>query len=108
MLPARSHCAFEFARRGAFQFVRLGLTSLVLVASTSVSMAAASSSGPDLTTLRLAYLDPGSGSFVVQALIAMFAGVAVTVRLYWHKIKAFLGLGPEVDEDDEDLPPDDA
>ena len=41
--------------------------------------------------LTLAYIDPGTGSFLVQALIAAVAGVAVTLRMYWSKIKGFFG-----------------
>ncbi len=54
-----------------------------------------------------AYIDPGAGSFVVQALIALAAGIAVTGRLYWSKIKSLLGLGSAGAEDDEDDPSDD-
>jgi hypothetical protein len=48
-----------------------------------------------------AYIDPGSGSFVIQALIAMFAGIVVTGRLYWTKIRSILGLGSVSDDDDD-------
>jgi hypothetical protein len=41
--------------------------------------------------LNLAYLDPGAGSFVVQAVVATIAGIAVAMRAYWSRIKAFLG-----------------
>ena len=37
-----------------------------------------------------AYLDPGSGSMLVQLLAAGAAGVAVLVKLYWARIKARL------------------
>jgi hypothetical protein len=47
----------------------------------------------------LAYIDPGSGSFVLQALIAALAGTLVAVNIYWQKIKRFLGLSS--DDDDE-------
>ena len=50
--------------------------------------------------LRLAYLDPGAGSFIVQLLIAALAGVAVAGRLYWTKLKRLLGMS-SVDDDDE-------
>jgi hypothetical protein len=33
-----------------------------------------------------AYLDPGSGSMLVQLLVGGIAGVAVTARLYWRRI----------------------
>ena len=37
-----------------------------------------------------AYLDPGSGSFIVQALIAALAVAALTARYYWKKLTDFL------------------
>ena len=33
------------------------------------------------------YLDPGTGSYVLQVLLAAFVGVAFTARIYWAKIK---------------------
>ena len=41
--------------------------------------------------LAVAYLDPGAGSFVVQALVATVAGIAVAMRAYWTRIKEFFG-----------------
>ncbi len=35
----------------------------------------------------LLYLDPGSGSFLIQLLLAVILGAGVAVRLYWGKIK---------------------
>jgi hypothetical protein len=63
-------------------------------------------SGPGEQEIKLAYIDPGAGSFVIQALVAALAGIAVTGRLYWSKIKVMLGMG-SVDEDDEDAKSDD-
>ena len=34
-----------------------------------------------------AYLDLGTGSFIVQLIIAAIAGVFFSAKLYWHKIK---------------------
>ena len=34
-----------------------------------------------------AYLDSGSGSVVIQILIGALAGVGITLKIYWHKIK---------------------
>lgn len=42
------------------------------------------------TVNALAYLDPGTGSIILQGLIAAFAAVAVTARIYWRKITNFL------------------
>ena len=41
---------------------------------------------------QLAYIDPGAGSFLLQALVAALAGIVVTLNLYWRKIKGFLGF----------------
>jgi hypothetical protein len=35
----------------------------------------------------LAYLDPGSGSFLIQILLAGGLGAAFLVKTYWRKIK---------------------
>ena len=42
---------------------------------------------------QLAYLDPGTGSFILQALVAALAGIVVTLNVYWSKIKGFMGFG---------------
>ena len=38
-----------------------------------------------------AYLDPGTGSILLQGLIGGIAGGLVVIRLYWGKIKTFFG-----------------
>ncbi len=38
-----------------------------------------------------AYLDPGTGSMVLQAVIAAIAATAVALRLYWTRLKALFG-----------------
>lgn len=35
-----------------------------------------------------AYIDPGTGSYLVQILIAVFAGGAFVLRTFWMNIKA--------------------
>ncbi|MBI2363141.1 MAG: hypothetical protein HYV15_07140 [Elusimicrobia bacterium] len=35
-----------------------------------------------------AYLDPGSGSMLVQLAAAGFAGLVVLIKLYWKRLKA--------------------
>ena len=34
-----------------------------------------------------AYLDPGTGSILLQGLIAAVAGVTITGKLYWSRLK---------------------
>jgi hypothetical protein len=36
--------------------------------------------------MDLAYLDAGSGSLIVQAVVAGAAGAVVAVKLYWRRI----------------------
>jgi hypothetical protein len=36
-----------------------------------------------------AYIDPGSGSFFVQMLIAGVLGASVTLKTFWKQIKAY-------------------
>lgn len=40
-----------------------------------------------------AYLDPGSGSMLLQLILGGVAGFVVLVKLYWQKLKALVGLG---------------
>ncbi len=42
------------------------------------------------TESAYAYLDPGTGSMLLQGLIAAIAAGLVVIKLYWHKVKAFL------------------
>ncbi len=44
------------------------------------------------TPLAHAYLDPGSGSMMLQMLLGGVAGTAVILRLYWKRLLAFLGI----------------
>ncbi len=39
-----------------------------------------------------AYLDPGSGSMILQVLIGGAAAVAVSVKLGWHRVLRVLRL----------------
>ena len=38
-----------------------------------------------------AYIDPGTGSALIQGVIAAVAAVGVTLKLYWHRIMDFVG-----------------
>ena len=41
------------------------------------------------STEASAYLDPGTGSMVLQLLLGGVAGVVVVVKMYWEKVKDF-------------------
>ena len=51
-----------------------------------------------LATPAHAYLDPGTGSMVLQLLLGGLAGALMVVKLYWEKIKGFLGITPKPDD----------
>ena len=40
-----------------------------------------------------AYLDPGSGSMLLQVILGGIAAVGVALKLAWHKIVIFFGRG---------------
>ncbi len=37
-----------------------------------------------------AYLDPGTGSYIFQLIMAGLFGVALVIKIFWRRIKAFL------------------
>jgi hypothetical protein len=47
------------------------------------------------TSRAHAYLDAGSGSMLVQLLFGGVAGLLVLLKLYWHRLRVFLGLAVE-------------
>ena len=42
------------------------------------------------TNASYAYLDPGTGSIILQAIIGFIAAALATISLYWNKLKLFL------------------
>ena len=34
-----------------------------------------------------AYIDPGSGSMIIQMIIGALVGVGITVKIYWYRLK---------------------
>ena len=49
-----------------------------------------------------AYLDPGSGSYVIQILIASLAAVGFFVKTYWNQIKGFFNKKDKAPEKNGD------
>ena len=50
----------------------------------------------------LLYLDPGSGSFLIQLLIAGLAGLGLALAVSWAKIKRFFTRKKKAETEDED------
>ena len=34
-----------------------------------------------------AYIDPGSGTIIIQAIVGVLVGVGITVKIYWERLK---------------------
>jgi hypothetical protein len=39
-----------------------------------------------------AYLDPGTGSALLQGILAALAAIVVAAKLYWHRLLRFFGI----------------
>ena len=50
----------------------------------------------------LPYLDPGSGSFLLQLALAALLGLGVASRAYWAKIKGWFGIKSKPAEEDDE------
>lgn len=47
-----------------------------------------------------AYLDPGSGSAILQGIIGALAAIAITLKLYWHRLLRLIGLRKPLQDTD--------
>ena len=55
------------------------------------------------TAAAYAYLDPGSGSLIVQIIIAGILGLLIAIKLQWTRITGFITRRkPETDADEPD------
>jgi hypothetical protein len=45
------------------------------------------------------YLDPGSGSLLIQLALAALLGIGVFVRSQWARIKRMFGINKDEDKD---------
>ncbi len=53
-----------------------------------------------MTQQVLAYLDPGSGSIILQVLVGGAAAAAVTAKLYWSRLMKFLRIRKDEEQPD--------
>ena len=74
-------------------FVRLTLASIMMLGWTPAH----------------AYIDPGTGSMLIQGLIAVIAAAGITAKIYWQQLKDFMGFNKDKDvqpaEEDPDAQP---
>ncbi|MBN1564623.1 MAG: hypothetical protein JXA10_12330 [Anaerolineae bacterium] len=58
-----------------------------------------------LSNLTFGYLDPGSGSFIIQILVAGLFGMLLSIKMFWHQI---IGIFKRKPADAEIEPPDES
>tara|TARA_B100000579_G_C22196342_1_gene560916 strand:- start:296 stop:502 length:207 start_codon:yes stop_codon:yes gene_type:complete len=54
-----------------------------------------------LTNEANAYIDPGSGSIIIQAIIGGLAAAGTTITIYWNKIKRFFSKNKKNSNDNK-------
>ena len=86
--------------------IRVAAWSGVGFAAAVFTPVAAIAAGQPLE-VRIAYLDPGTGSLILQALLASLAGAVVAITAYWQKIRTFFRRGPRNSEPSDNAPSDD-
>ena len=51
------------------------------------------------TNIAYAYLDPGTGSLLLQGLIAALAAAGAAISIYWNKLKSLFSKKKKNDKD---------
>ena len=54
--------------------------------------------GAAFSTPAYSYVDPGTGSLILQGVIAAVAGAAISLRLYWGRLRSLFS-GKTADDD---------
>jgi hypothetical protein len=54
-----------------------------------------------IPTKTHAYLDPGSGSYLIQILVASIAGAGILIKTQWDNIKRIFGKKDSDEKEDD-------
>ena len=57
-----------------------------------------------ITSDAYAYLDPGSGSAILQGVLGALAAIALTLKLYWHRFLRLIGLRKPSEQEQDKHP----
>jgi hypothetical protein len=49
----------------------------------------------------IAYIDPGSGSAIMSAIIGIFVAASLAIKTYWYKIKSLFSRKKTTSDEDE-------
>jgi hypothetical protein len=52
------------------------------------------------------YIDPGSGGYLIQVIVAALLGAAFWIKMSWQRIKAFFGGTKRKEEQQAEKEPD--
>ncbi len=52
--------------------------------------------------VAFAYIDPGSGSAIMSAIIGFFVAIGLAIKTYWYKLKSLFGKKDKEIESTED------
>ena len=58
--------------------------------------------------MNFGYIDPGSGSMILQMILGGLAAAAVFAKLFWHRLLVFLRIRKEYGPADDVAEPEDA
>ena len=50
-----------------------------------------------LSPPAMAYIDPGSGSAIMSAIVGFFVAIAMVIKTYWYKFKSLFSSTPKAD-----------
>ena len=50
--------------------------------------------------MHLLYIDPGSGSYLVQVIVAAALGAAFWIKMSWNRLKSFFTGGKQKPDED--------
>ncbi|MCF6287723.1 MAG: hypothetical protein L3J53_00615 [Proteobacteria bacterium] len=49
-----------------------------------------------------AYIDPGSGSAIMSAIIGFFVAIGIVIKTYWYKLKSLFTSGSKPTKNNEE------
>ena len=52
-------------------------------------------------TQAMAYIDPGSGSAIISAIVGIFVGAGLALKTYWYKITGWFSSKDSIEESED-------
>ena len=80
----------------AIEQTRIGLLEIHMVTSATTYLDTVCRFRPRGS--QVMYLDPATGSILLQMIAGGVAGAAMLIKLYWRRVRAIFGFGSKDDE----------